>query len=399
MNESFHSVPVESGDVIRRHSRSFSLAAKLLPRSIRSDVQRLYAWCRWCDEAVDSAPSTEVARYRLGRLRQDVQRIYRGEGPEHAASRWLDELVQRYPIPVNLPLDLLDGMESDLADPEMQSVDDLLLYCYQAAGTVGLMMCRILGVDQPQALQRARALGIAMQLTNIARDIREDWLRGRRYVPHQWLPVSPGEASRPTREDVRPAVEKLLELAEQHYRLGMDGLRFLPDGARPAIRLAGLVYREIGMEVRRQGCPVMEKRVVVSGRRKLLVAVRCGLGELSHRLGRVSVFRGGGFRHLQLSNFSGESTMNNDGRYLLCLGFSLTLIMAATLFVLVGINPKDPSYTYLPWTYAAVSGVLAAITGWMARRYENAPSALATAGIRKAASPGFQSGQANSALR
>ncbi len=203
MKFDFDNLPPDDADVIQHHSRSFSLAAKLLPSRLRSDVEKLYAWCRWCDDAVDEAANLNEAKERLALLRKDVHRIYSGEATLHAASCWLASVVKTHEIPQHLPLDLLSGMEADLDTPVLQTVDELLLYCYQAAGTVGLMMSRIMGVTDRRALSKAKALGMAMQLTNIARDIDEDWQAGRRYVPKQWLSLVPKKDMTPTDGQVR----------------------------------------------------------------------------------------------------------------------------------------------------------------------------------------------------
>ena len=371
MSFNFDILPTDDRVVIEHHSRSFSLAARMLPREIRTDVEKLYAWCRWCDDAVDNAPDVESAKARLELLRADVQRIYQGLKPEHPASNWLASVVRQYDIPIELPFDLLTGMETDLENPALESVDELLLYCYRAAGTVGLMMCRILGVTDSRAFPKAESLGIAMQLTNIARDINEDWQRGRRYLPTTWLSRSPLNEATPSNSEVLPAVQKILDLSDSYYSKGIDGLADLPHGVRYAIRLAAKIYQEIGNQIRRHDFQVMNQRIYVPSWQKLFVAAKCLLEETKFRiLGFChSSFAPRKRWRLQTTFFSrGDYQMKNETRYLFYLGLSLTLIMATTLFTLVGINPKDASYQSLPWVYAVGCGVLAAITGLMARR-------------------------------
>ncbi len=372
MNFDFDKPPLDDAEVIQEHSRSFSLAARLLPADVRADVEKLYAWCRWCDDAVDEAPDAKAAAARLERLRMDVRRIYAGEAPQHSASQWLQSLVYRCNIPIDLPLDLLNGMQSDLADPMLETVEDLMQYCYQAAGTVGLMMCRVMGVSDPRALSQAKSLGMAMQLTNIARDVREDWQAGRRYIPKQWLALVPGKDMTPTNRQVQPAVEQLLARADELYEEGNLGLAHLPTRVRFAIRLAGKVYREIGGEIRRREMAVMSGRVFVPLPRKLWLIGHSLVEELSFRTRRLAS---------QAANLLGQSilfqnpfkerhrSMKNDNLYLFYLGLSLTLVMATTMFLLVGINPKQSAYESLPWVYSGVCIVLATVTGWMARRY------------------------------
>ncbi len=372
MSFHFDRLPTDDAAVIQQHSRSFSLAAKLLPANVRPDVEKLYAWCRWCDDAVDEAPDAKAAAARLERLRTDVKRIYAGEAPLHAASKWLESLVHQYNIPIEWPLDLLRGMETDLADPVLETVEDLMQYCYQAAGTVGLMMCRVMGVADPKALAKAKSLGMAMQLTNIARDVHEDWRAGRRYVPKKWLSLVPGKDMTPTNREVSPAVEQLLRLADELYVEGNSGLGYLPNGVRLAIRLAGKVYREIGSEIRRQDLAVMSGRVFVPLRQKIWLVGHAVWEEAAFRMARLNKqIRQSVTRSVLNAEFfsEGQTAMKNDNLYLFYLGLSLTLIMATTMFVLVGINPKQSAYESLPWIYSGVCAVLATATGWMARRY------------------------------
>lgn len=380
MTFDFDQLPREDAAVIQQHSRSFSWAARFLPPDLRRDVEKLYAWCRWCDNAVDEAPNAEQARQRLDRLRADVQLIYSGHPPRHRASQWLAELVARYQIPSQLPLDLLNGMETDIAQPRLATPDDLLLYCYQAAGTVGLMMCRILGVTDPSALAKAKSMGMAMQLTNIARDVDQDWRIGRRYLPEVWLSLIPGQDSSPTDQQLRPALENVLDLAEEFYAQGFQGLALLPHKVRLAIRLAGTIYRDIGNQIRLRKYSVMNTRVFVPWHRKFCLFAGCLFdecwvawqsqsrpmtGPLNRVLGLASDFVS--------SPFSREPVVKSETLYLFYLGLSLTLTMAMTLFVLVGINPKASTYQSLPWLYSAICGLLALTTGWLARRY-HAPS-------------------------
>ncbi len=371
MKFEFDKLPAADSDVIQHHSRSFSLAARLLPQTIRADVEKLYAWCRWCDDAVDEASSSSEAKERLQLLQQDVLRIYTGEATLHPSSRWLASVVNQYGIPQQLPLDLLRGMEADLNNPVFQTVDELLHYCYQAAGTVGLMMSRIMGATDPQALQRAKSLGMAMQLTNIARDIDEDWQSGRRYVPKTWLSLVPQKDRTPTNSQVRTAIENLLSLADDLYDEGYQGLQYLPNGARTAIRLAGRVYQEIGNEIRRQDFRVMQFRVFVPLGRKLILLSRCTMEELIFRTTRLLTHR------LPLNTLATDlnssfslrnSQMNYETRYLGYLGISLTFVMATTLFFLMGLNPKETVYNSLPWLYSGACAVIATMTGLMARR-------------------------------
>ncbi|HEY6551894.1 MAG TPA: phytoene/squalene synthase family protein, partial [Vicinamibacteria bacterium] len=163
--------------VLAHHSKSFALAGRLFPPGPREDAAAIYAWCRGCDDAVDlELPKLQASA--LARLAGRLERLYAGEpayGPVEAA---FQEVIQERAIPQSYPADLLEGLGMDVDFRRYETMDELLLYCYRVAGTVGLMMCHVMGVADPRALRHAAHLGMAMQLTNISRDVMEDWGRG-----------------------------------------------------------------------------------------------------------------------------------------------------------------------------------------------------------------------------
>lgn len=368
----FDTVPADGSEVIQKHSRSFAVAARLLPVAIRQDVQRLYAWCRWCDDAVDSCDDQSIARGRLKLLRSDVVRIYRGQQPHHRASAWLAELVEKYSISRELPLGLLDGMEMDLDLDQFRSEEELLRYCYHAAGVVGLMLCHIFGVTDPRAMRHAKSLGMAMQLTNIARDVREDSERNRCYLPKTWLPEGVDGSSE---QQIALAVKRALDLAEQYYEIGNAGIHYLPSGVRRPIRIASAVYREIGLEIRRTGYCVMQGRVVVPKTRFLTTVASAwssGLFENFNFTSRKLFSPSNSPIH---STAESTELIMNDAKYIFYLGISLTAFMSCAGFMLVALNPKDASYAALPIVYAGVCFAVGVVTNLLAKRAE-APAAV-----------------------
>ncbi|OUT60877.1 MAG: hypothetical protein CBB71_06290 [Rhodopirellula sp. TMED11] len=365
--DTFTSVPVDDGEVIRRCSRSFSFASRLLHASVRGDVQKLYAWCRWCDDAVDSCDSADEAKQHLTILREDVQRIYRNEPSVHRASAWLTELVDEYDIDESYPLALLDGMEMDLDLGQIDTESELLRYCYHAAGVVGLMMCSVFGVTDRRALQHAKSLGIAMQLTNIARDVREDWQRGRCYLPQSWLPDGVDASSQ---DEVHAAVRRILDLAEKYYEIGNEGVVYLPSAVRPAIRVAAAVYRQIGIQIRRCDYQVLQGRIVTPRFRFVSCAftawARGGVQDIKQSLGLANIKQSD-----STDPFSDPTEfIMNDAKYLFYLGISLTAFMSSAAFLLVMLNPKDASYSTLPMVYAVACFAVGIVTNVLAKRAE-----------------------------
>jgi len=276
-----------AGESIRRHSRSFSFASRLLPAAKRADVERLYAWCRWCDDGVDTAASPQQAFEFVDRAAEDVRRITAGAPPTAHESCWLAELVGRHDLPLAAALALLEGMRSDLTPAGGFRVADLMRYSFRVAGAVGVLLCPILGLADRRHLPHAAALGMGMQLTNIARDVAEDWRRGRCYLPVEWTDgLRPGSGA-PDRERVRRGVRTILEAADGYYTAGEAGIDGLAPDARLAVRAAARIYRAIGTRIRRQDCRVLDERARVSTLGKLGLFVGAVLAPAAGRRRRL----------------------------------------------------------------------------------------------------------------
>jgi phytoene synthase len=263
---------------MRHHSKTFSLAQRLLPKRCREPAAILYAWCRRADDAVDELPEAE-ARPALVRLERELTEIYAGVPQTDPLLEAFRQVIEESGIPEAYPRELLAGMRMDVEKAQYASLSDLHLYCYRVAGTVGLMMCHLMGVRQPSALRHAAHLGMAMQLTNICRDVVEDWNRGRLYLPGELLRERRPEGAFPVTER-RPfaqAVEALLHEADRLYVSGDQGLRFLSLGSMWAVLVARLVYSRIGQVLRARDCDVTLGRARVPLATKLWLVVR-GLG-------------------------------------------------------------------------------------------------------------------------
>jgi phytoene synthase len=285
-------------EVLSRQGKTFALAGKLLSREAREDAAVLYAWCRRADDAVDSGPN-ETRAARLAALRRELGSVFEGKPQSEALAAAFQEVVRRRGIPEGYPSALLDGMEMDLGDVRMTSVSELTLYAYRVAGVVGLMMCHVLGLRDQRALVNAAHLGIAMQITNICRDVHEDWARARLYLPAELL-VNEGlgslgdelgrELSQQHRGRLALVIERLLRIADAYYRSAERGLPALPVRAAWAIRSARLIYAAIGIELRRRGNDVFAGRAVVPLWKKLCLTAFAAVQELSART--LSWFRG-----------------------------------------------------------------------------------------------------------
>ena len=273
---------------IEHHSKSFAVASKLLPADQRTDAQVLYAYCRRADDAVDEAPVGEQAA-RLSALRAELDDVYAGAKLADPLLRAFAEVVQRCAVPREYFEELLAGMEMDVVGVSYHEERTLLRYCYRVAGTVGLMMCHVMGVRDDRALRHAAHLGIAMQLTNIARDVLEDWQRGRLYLPDELLSRHGvadlrshlGETfPQATRDAVALAVRQLLAQADDYYASGLAGLPLLSLRSAFGVRTAAYVYRAIGARLRELRCDPLAGRAFVTTQHKLWLVLRAGWATL-----------------------------------------------------------------------------------------------------------------------
>ncbi len=271
-----------SRDLIQRGSKSFASAARLLPADLRDDASMLYAWCRYCDDQIDEQDlgfAVTVARpgtprERLAELTEKTRRAVRGDADEPVFQA-LSRVTAKHAIPERHPLELLRGFEMDVEGRAYRTRNDTLDYCYHVAGVVGVMMAMIMGVRDRETLNRASDLGLAFQLTNIARDVIDDARAGRVYLPYEMLDA----AGVPARADAvadpvnRAAVfavtDELLAMADRYYRSALYGMGRLPLGAAIGIGAARRIYRDIGRIVRARRDKAWERRAVVGKARKV----------------------------------------------------------------------------------------------------------------------------------
>ena len=258
---------------LKNGSRSFHAAAFLLPARYREPASALYAFCRMADDLIDGPGDTDRA---LDELYSRLDSVYRGEPQDHVCDRALTEVVQNHRIPRELLHALLDGFRWDAEERHYADLSEVLAYSARVAGSVGVMMALLMGVREPRMLARAADLGVAMQLTNIARDVGEDASLGRVYLPADWLRDAGLEPEQLVRQPVfSPAlgavIARLLTVAETLYARADSGLARLPASCRPAMYAARRFYAGIGGVVAERNCDSVSARAVVSGGRKLRI--------------------------------------------------------------------------------------------------------------------------------
>ena len=270
----------ESQAAIAAGSQSFAAAAKLMPAGIREDTVMLYAWCRHADDVVDGQElgSTPQAggdpAERLARLKADTMEALHGSGPVSAPFAALRAVARRHDFPDRWPLDLIDGFAMDVQGRDYRTLNDTLDYSYHVAGVVGVMMARVMGVRDQAVLDRACDLGLAFQLTNIARDVIDDARIGRLYLPGDWLEEAGAsvEGDIPSPE-LYAVILRLLDAAEPYYASAFAGLPALPARCAWSIAAAARIYRAIGTRIRRGGPEAYRQRIGTSGAAKAGLAV------------------------------------------------------------------------------------------------------------------------------
>lgn len=276
VNDAYVEVPLASRSAaIRRGSKSFALASRLFDPKTRSLVWDLYAWCRHCDDVIDgqafghaAAPAAD-ARSALDELRRSSEAALRGTAAPGTPFGALARVAAATRLPAVAVFDHLDGFAMDVAQRRCDTLADTLEYAYHVAGAVGLMMAWVMNVRERDALCRASDLGIAFQLSNIARDVGDDVRMGRVYLPADWLdeagasltPGAPLDAV--AAGAVTPVAARLVEEAERYYDSAWHGMRHLTFRSAWAVATARAVYRRIGRTTVARGRHAWTTRTVV----------------------------------------------------------------------------------------------------------------------------------------
>lgn len=270
---------------IERGSKSFASAARLFDAQTRDSAYMLYAWCRHCDDVIDDQEmgyaldhASPIGRVeRLAELRAQTEAALRGEA-ELPVFQALARVTALHAIPSQHPLDLIEGFRIDVERCPFRTIEDTLRYSYHVAGVVGVMMAMIMGARDEATLDRASDLGIAFQLTNIARDVMADFEVGRVYLPKDWLADAGIDARRLADPEQRDAVfavtSRLLDLADAYYASARHGIPSLPLRAAWAVASARNIYRAIGGRIRVRGAGAWDDRVHVPASGKVVGIAR-----------------------------------------------------------------------------------------------------------------------------
>ncbi len=279
-------------NITRRHAKSFYFAAKFLPKPKQKAVYPIYALCRHVDDEIDEITkgnesdairAVEKWHRKLEEVFEAKWQKAKGTGKNEdqkpktknqnlVLTAWQD-LLKTYKIPQNLPLELMQGVLMDTHTKRYENFDDLYVYCYRVASTVGLMSSEILGYSDKIALHYAEALGIAMQLTNILRDVKEDAAMGRIYLPQEDLRkfgVSKEQIFAGGMSDNFIEMMKFqIGRARDYYRTGEKGISLLEKDSRLTVLLASRIYARILDEIEKQNYDVFTRRAHTTSSQKI----------------------------------------------------------------------------------------------------------------------------------
>jgi phytoene synthase len=261
---------------LRAGSRSFNTASLLLPRRVAIPATALYAFCRSADDAIDLSP--DPAR-GVREVTARLQAVYDARPEDRPVDRAFAAVVHAYAVPRAVPDALVEGFAYDAQGRQYETLDDTVAYAVRVASSIGVMMTLLMGKRRPGVVARACDLGIAMQLTNIARDVGEDAAAGRLYLPRAWMRQEGLDPERFMRAPchgpgLAKVVRSLLTAAQKFYCRADLGTAMLPRDCRVAIRAARLLYADIGSRIARQQFDSIGRRAAVPAWRKAWLLVR-----------------------------------------------------------------------------------------------------------------------------
>ena len=266
----------ESLSLIKLNGKSFHWASLFLTKNTTEEAIILYSFCRLLDDLADQKGDKLL---ELQNYQSSISNI-----PIKVAGNTLMSFLKKHNINQLVIKDLIDGFIFDQGQVRIVNKKQLIIYCYQVAGTVGLMMSSILKPTSMYANKFAIDLGIAMQLTNIARDIKEDALdHNRQYLPSEMFDgvkfeklhsISNGKKDEKENIKIKNAIAEILKISDEYYKSGMNGLRYLPMRSHISLGIAALVYRQIGVKLIKNNILWHKERVYLSSLEKFFTSIK-----------------------------------------------------------------------------------------------------------------------------
>lgn len=252
----------------RSRARNFYYSFLLLPRAKRDAMCAIYSFMRECDDLSDEPGATHAA---LEDWRRQLNSALDGAMPDHPIWPAFADTVARFRIPPKYFHEMIDGVTSDLDRREISTFEELYHYCYLVASVVGLTVIHVFEFSDPRALVLAEKCGIAFQLTNIIRDVREDAARGRVYIPG-----IPAQVASTTK--VMPHLQTLGKRARAYYQEARPLIDLVNRDSRPSLWALMEIYRRLLNRLEKSGYAVLEKRIRLTAFEKLMIVVRAWTG-------------------------------------------------------------------------------------------------------------------------
>ncbi|MEI6728232.1 MAG: phytoene/squalene synthase family protein [bacterium] len=266
--------------VTQDYAKSFYFASRFLPKNKRQDAYNIYAFCRLSDNLADDTDTWDMDKRLelINAWEREVKNVFKTGKTENLILKVTHQTALKYNIPKKYFFELIEGVKGDLTKLKFNTYDELDNYCYLVAAVPGLMISYILGFTDPKALKYASEFGKAMQITNILRDLKEDWQRGRIYLPQKDLEkfgYSETDLSQNIVNDhFKNLLKAYIEKAKNMYTFGYQGLQYLTPEGRFCAKLCGLVYSAILDKIEQQDYDVFNKRARTSTLEKLWLVGR-----------------------------------------------------------------------------------------------------------------------------
>jgi 15-cis-phytoene synthase len=281
-----------------RHSKSFYFATRFFPPDLARAAHAVYWFCRYTDDLADECETLEKGIADIEKWDAQLRAATRTGATEHPVLRVFLDTVNRYAIPLEYAYELIEGMRMDLTIFRYKNFDELRLFCYRVASVVGLMMSWVIGFENPGdrelALPHAIDLGIAMQLTNMLRDVGEDLDRGRIYIPLEEIErfgCSEAQIAMRRRDSAFSSLMQFqVNRARTYYERGNAGIRVLNKRGRFSVKIASDVYREILVQIESSGFDVFDRRAVVPAGQKYLLTARNMAAPIARRAASRAIF-------------------------------------------------------------------------------------------------------------
>ncbi len=255
---------------LKREGKSFYWASFFLPRKSKEKAGILYSICRYFDNIADK-DNRDMSLF----LKDSIEKIKKNK------DNVINVFLRNNNINILIFADLIDGLIADQKNIIIKNKDELINYSYHVAGTVGLMMSKIIGVKNNMAKSCAIDLGIAMQLTNIVRDVYEDAQMNRIYIPSEWIKdinllMLSGKIEMNLQQEkkITNAIYRLINLSEKYYHNGFSGLKYIPIRTRLGILIAANIYRAIGTKIKKYEKKFLKKRVYLNSLEKTFITLK-----------------------------------------------------------------------------------------------------------------------------